>query len=188
MIVTVAMMWFRRNLALRKKKAASKFSCFNSNNKHRKRRYIQRSPKVLKNYQESNWAQMLQLGRCQDPSSKDGKLFRRRFRIPYPLFLEIVEVVRIKNWFPEVDCTGAPSAPLELKILGVLRVLGRGMCFDGIQELTNIDEETVRRFFHVFCERFAVEFFAVGSLYERFALCSTGQLSHLGNSHSKRVL
>ena len=74
MIVTVAMMWFRRNLALRKKKAASKFSCFN-NNKHRKRRYIQRSPKVLKNYQESNWAQMLQLGRCQDPSSKDGKLF-----------------------------------------------------------------------------------------------------------------
>ena len=122
------------------------------------------------------------------PSSKDGKLFRRRFRIPYPLFLEILEVVRIKNWFPEADCTGAPSAPLELKILGVLRVLGRGMCFDGIQELTNIDEETVRRFFHVFCERFAVEFFAVGSLYERFALCSTGQLSHLGNSHSKRVL
>ena len=140
---------------MRKKKAVKSIQ------QYRKRRYIPRTPKVLKKYQESNWSKMLQLGRCQDPSSKDGELFRRRFRIPYPLFLEIVEVVRNKNWFPEVDCTGAPSAPLELKILGVLRVLGRGMCFERIEELTNIDEETVKGFFHVFCERFAVEFFPV---------------------------
>ena len=108
MIVTVAMMWFRKKVATRKKKAVKSIQ------QYRKRRYIPRTPKVLKKYQESNWSKMLQLGRCQDPSSKDGKLFRRRFRIPYPLFLEIVEVVRNKNWFPEVDCTGAPSVPLEL--------------------------------------------------------------------------
>ena len=105
MIVTVAMMWFRKKVAMRKKKAVKSIQ------QYRKRRYIPRTPKVLKKYQESNWSKMLQLGRCQDPSSKDGKLFRRRFRIPYPLFLEIVEVVRNKNWFPEVDCTGAPSVP-----------------------------------------------------------------------------
>ena len=35
------------------------------------------------------------------------------------------------------------------------------MCFDRIGELNNIDEETVRRFFHVFCRRFAIEFFPV---------------------------
>ena len=67
------------------------------------------------------------LGAVRILLAKDGKLFRRRFRTPYPLFVEIVEAVRKKNWFPEVDCTGAPSAPFELKILKYLESLG-GEC------------------------------------------------------------
>lgn len=35
-----------------------------------------------------------------------------------------------------VDCCGRAGVPLELKLLGVLRLLGRGTCFDGIEELT----------------------------------------------------
>ena len=36
---------------------------------------------------------------------------------------------------------GQKCAPLELKVLGVLRVLGRGYCFDGIEELSYIIAE-----------------------------------------------
>ena len=35
-------------------------------------------------------------------------------------------------------------------MLGALRVLGRGMCFDGIAELTDTSEEVHRTFFHQF--------------------------------------
>ena len=49
-------------------------------------------------------------------------------------------------WYKETDGIGRPSAPLELKTLGVRRVLGRGICFDGIAELTNFSEEITRVF------------------------------------------
>ena len=108
-------------------------------------------------YLASNWAQMLLQRQCEDPSSKAGKLFRRRFRVPYPIFANIVTITREKAWFREHDGIGRPSCPLELKILGVLRILGRGMCFDGISELTNIGEEAIRVFFHSFCAKFSLQ-------------------------------
>ena len=95
-----------------------------------------------------------------DQLSKDGRLFRRRFRVPYPIFQQIGSLTREKMWYKETDGIGRPSAPLELKILGVLRVLGRGMCFDGIAELTNIGEEAIHVFFHSFCRNFATELFS----------------------------
>ena len=112
------------------------------------------------NYNTSNWALMLMAGRCKSPISRDGRLFRRRFRVPYPIFQQIVSLTREKMWYKETDGIGRPSAPLELKILGVLRVLGRGMCFDGIAELTNISEEAIRIFFHSFCKNFSTELFS----------------------------
>ena len=38
------------------------------------------------NHNTSNWALMLMAGRCKSPISKDSRLFRRRFRVPYPIF------------------------------------------------------------------------------------------------------
>ena len=112
------------------------------------------------NYNTTNWALMLMAGRCKSPISKDARLFRRRFRVPHAIFQQIVSLTREKMWYKETDGIGRPSAPLELKILGVLRVLGRGMCFDGIAELTNISEEAIRVFFHSFCRNFANELFS----------------------------
>jgi hypothetical protein len=82
----------------------------------------------------------------KDPTlKKGGKRFRRRFRVPYPCFVKILEISREREWFSEApDCTGRPGAPLELKILGALQVLGRGYCFDGVEELCYISEETIR--------------------------------------------
>jgi hypothetical protein len=80
---------------------------------------------------------MLVNSRTKDPSDpKGGKLFCLRFRVPFPLFQRLVDMTRDNNnWFTEKkDCAGRFAAPLELKILGVLRVLGRGYCFDGIEE------------------------------------------------------
>ena len=103
---------------------------------------------------------MLMAGRCKSPISKDARLFRRRFRVPHAIFQQIVSLTREKMWYKETDGIGRPSAPLELKILGVLRVLGRGMRFDGIAELTNISEGAIRVYFHSFCRNFATELFS----------------------------
>ena len=40
------------------------------------------------------------------------------------------------------------SMPLELKILDVLRILGRGSCLDGITELSSISESAMHYFLH----------------------------------------
>ena len=113
------------------------------------------------NYMESTWGRMLQSNRINDPTDrKGGKLFRRRFRVPYPIFLQIVDSTKASGLFTEnQDCAGNPAAPLELKILAVLRVLGRGYCFDGVEELTCISAEVLRVFFRKFCSYFARENF-----------------------------
>jgi Plant transposon protein len=100
---------------------------------------------------------MLDNPRTQDPSdAKGGKLFRLRFRVPFPFFERLVQITRVNAWFSErKDAAGRSAAPLELKILGVLRVLERGYCFDGIEELCFISREVIRTFFHAWCERFS---------------------------------
>lgn len=58
-----------------------------------------------------------------------------------------------------VSSAGVEGIHLELQVLGVLRVLGRATCFDGIEEITGGSAETHRVFFHKFCERFAKRYY-----------------------------
>ena len=47
------------------------------------------------NYMASTWGRMLQSNRINDPTDrKGGKLFRRRFRVPYPIYLQIVDITK----------------------------------------------------------------------------------------------
>jgi Plant transposon protein len=112
-------------------------------------------------YHMSTWGQLLLSRRIKDPTDrKGGLLFRRRFRVPYPIFEKIVKLVREKGWFTEQkDVTGRAGCPLELKILGVLRVLGRGYCFDGIEEINFASAEVNRLLFHRFCALFSLDLF-----------------------------
>lgn len=114
------------------------------------------------NYEASDWGRMLTNDRMKNPlDRKGGKLFRRRFRVPHPIFIKIVEMTRAAGWFSEKpNCAGQRGAPLELKILAVLRVLGRGYCFDGVEELCLISAENLRVFFRKFCAKFSQEKFA----------------------------
>ena len=111
------------------------------------------------------WGTMLteQRQQLQDPTSAEAKLFRLRFRVPFPLYLSLVEwTAEWFHWSPENelgvhDCVGdSPQKrhPTELKVLGVLRMLGRGTCLDGIQELSGISPATMCRFFHRWCAKF----------------------------------
>lgn len=45
--------------------------------------------------------------------------------------------------------------------IGCLRILGRGMCLDGIRELSGVSMEVQRNFFHKFCHMFANKQFDV---------------------------
>ena len=43
------------------------------------------------NYIESTWGSILTNPRFKDPSDiRGGKLFRRRFRVPYPMFGKVI--------------------------------------------------------------------------------------------------
>ncbi|CAB1099763.1 unnamed protein product [Ectocarpus sp. CCAP 1310/34] len=104
----------------------------------------------------------------QDPSTREAKQFRRRFRVPYPFFLSLVDEVKAGKWpvftTDEFELGGRGTRrciPVEIKVLAVLRILGRGNYFDDVSEVTGMGEATVNHLFHKFTERFAREFFPV---------------------------
>ena len=85
----------------------------------------------------------------RDERSKIGKKFRRRFRIPYEMFESICEDIREAGEYKDgTDAAGKPKVPMELLVLASLRYLGSRCPFDLLEELTCVDEETIRVFFH----------------------------------------
>jgi hypothetical protein len=109
-------------------------------------------------YGSSPWAQMLRDPTLRVPGSAAGKKFGERFRAPVPVFDKLmVSTVLWHETGSGTDAFGRPRIPTALKLLGVLRVLGRGTCFDGIEELSFISKPTMHSFFHKFCKWFRSE-------------------------------
>ena len=129
----------------------------------KKANFVQRRVEKRLIYSQSTWGMMLNNPRFKDPNDrKGGQLFRRRFRVPFPVFTEILRLTRANGWFSEGrDAIGTLASPLDLKILSVLRVLGRGYCFDGVEELCFISAEVLRTFFHKFCALFSAKYFSI---------------------------
>ncbi len=77
-------------------------------------------------YEDSCWWRFLQRDNLDDLTSRDGKTFRNRFTVPYQLFLQLLTMAT--EWFPqnEVDVFGKQLTPISLKLLGTLRILGKG--------------------------------------------------------------
>ena len=87
-------------------------------------------------------------------NKKFEKKFRRRFCCSYKSFLKHLEEVKSSELFKawaEGYCTvaGKASSHIELLVLRSLRYLGRGWCFDDLEEATCISEEVHRQFLHV---------------------------------------
>jgi len=118
---------------------------------------------------KSTWGIMLDKFQSEGPSPRDLVLFRRRFRVPFELFRRLVTLCREKNLFAHskldrrtgvaVDAAYRQVIPLELKMLGVLRILGRGWCLDDVTECSGIAETTMSVFFHEFCSKFVAAYY-----------------------------
>jgi hypothetical protein len=104
---------------------------------------------------------------CRTNPQKAEK-FRRRFRLPYDKYLELLERVKAHPIFQtHMGMSGKnqfKAKPIELLLLGSLRYLGRGWTFDDLEENTGIGEETFRRFFHKFI------YFGSTVLYKEFVI------------------
>ena len=81
------------------------------------------------------------------------KLFRRRFRLPFYIFMELLDDVtehKLFSRWTKNNCAGAPPSNIGLLLLGTLRCIGRGCTFDDIEEATGISIDVIRDFFHIF--------------------------------------
>ena len=124
----------------------------------------------------SQWGLLLNNPQTMDILSYEGRLFRRRFRLPFPVFKEIL-IPKCEEYnifdnerpgnhaficiyiifkFTITACilNGLGKIPIEIKILGCLRILGRDSCADDIFELSGIKESTMNNIFKVFCKNF----------------------------------
>ena len=64
---------------------------------------------------------------------------------------EVTNIPLFNSWdSSRTGCVGVPSLPIELLLLGVLCYLGRGWCFDDLEEQTCISDKTHRTFLHVY--------------------------------------
>jgi hypothetical protein len=71
--------------------------------------------------------------------------------------MRLVDIAREMKWYDE----SYKSHRIELKVLAVLRRLGRGGPFDDCWDGSGMHEETARIFFHDFCEKFTATLFHV---------------------------
>ena len=101
----------------------------------------------------SEWYKRYVLEFRKHKNRRHSEKFRRRFRMPYTSFSELVDTARTDNWFPSYEkcnALGQKGVPLEILILGALRYLGRGWTYDDISERTGVSEEVHRIFFKAF--------------------------------------
>lgn len=109
------------------------------------------------------------------------RIFRRRFRMPYNCFVDLIELASRSNFFSRwrqgsVDAVKQQAAPLPLLILCSLRYLGRGWTFDDLSENTGISEEVIRVFLHRFIS------FGSTILYEKYVVAPS--TSEEASAHS----
>ena len=102
------------------------------------RQIFYRGPKVVVDYSSSTWGRWLDNPTIHDPNSKIAKIFMLRFRVPFILFDQKIKKMCIENNVFEMTYESKATVPIEFKILLALRLLGRGNCYDDINELSQV--------------------------------------------------
>lgn len=125
------------------------------------KRRVKRKVYERENYSDSCWFKFLQRRDISDITSRDGKLFRNRFTVPYQLFIQLLTFA--ESWFPqhEYDCCKKKVPPVSLKLLGPLRILGKGCSWDLLYELSGVSAEVHRRWTLTFIEKFSKDMYPV---------------------------
>ncbi len=102
--------------------------------------------------------------------TRDGRYFRRRFRIPFAMFEALIKTILEERWFSGFESDGRGlldatrderrrGASLHVKVLSVLRILGRGNVFDECFDGSGCSESLIASFFHRFLDRFVARLF-----------------------------
>ena len=118
-----------------------------------------RGPKVVVDYSSSTWGRWLDNPTIHDPNSKIAKIFMLRFRVPFILFDQKIKKMCIENNVFEMTYESKATVPIEFKILLALRLLGRGNCYDDINELSQVPASSVPYYFHKFVSNFSRLFY-----------------------------
>jgi hypothetical protein len=93
---------------------------------------------------------------CNGGVESDTKLqkeFRNRFRVPFSMFEQLVVECVDANVF------GRTQIGVEYKLLGCLRILGRGCYADDVREILGIGNETVNKMFKQFVEYYSIAYY-----------------------------
>ena len=108
-----------------------------STSKSRKRR------RSCSNFAETTWGKMLSDPSTADPYSFWGKKFRRRFRVPFDFFKNILVPLCVEGNFFEIK-QSKTLIPIKIRIMIALRILGRDEVAD-IIIIRVIDREARHR-------------------------------------------
>ena len=81
------------------------------------------------NFWDTDWGKIITNPNVNNPKTRAGKQFRRRFRMPYPVFQYLVKQCSDHNIFSSVYKS---KIPIEAKVLGCLRILSRDNCADDV--------------------------------------------------------
>lgn len=109
------------------------------------------------NYWASTWGKMLLNSEINNPNSNVSLKFRRRFRVPYKLFKEVIVPQCEENNIFEMKSNS--TIPIEFRILIALRIMGRDSTGDDCEELSFVGEQTSRDIFKKFIKNYSTRFY-----------------------------
>jgi hypothetical protein len=121
---------------------------------HRRGRkiYHARQQFARKNYKNNHMWRMLENRDYHDVRTIDGRDFRKNYRVPATFFDDVVRWFRNNQWKSrEHDWFLREGVPLELKILSVFTMLGRGVIAAIPAKEIGCNEKTIQEFFKFFC-------------------------------------
>ena len=128
--------WFKSNLLLDEDFLSESSSDQEETVRRKTRNYKPPGKSKIEDYfSETVWGRLISDESVKVATSASGKVFRRRFRVPYPVFEFLVKITKDHNLF-EYAMDYKVIIPEELSLMAILRILGRGECLDTIEELS----------------------------------------------------
>lgn len=122
-----------------------------------------KTPKIGNPWETCKYLLLIEHPDTSDPSTRKGKEFRRKIRMPLQVFRDIVQMCRETGEqafnYNERVIGGGYSIPLELKVLSALRVLACGAGFDLVADACGfMSNTTCNAFFKDFVRLFAYHY------------------------------
>ena len=112
-------------------------------------------------FKQTEWYKLLQNPMLLQPESYIARQFQRRYRLPYPCFLELVNDVKEYNIFNlNNPYSNNLKIPIELKCMVALRMLGRDLCCDDVFEMSCIPISSCNKIYRQFIKGVAEKLYS----------------------------